>query len=786
MDKYTENASTITTMFSDLDAIPAPIAAPAINQAVTAQQYLNDIFGELPAGEVAAIVPRKGLGWKASASILGRVATVGDERYTIVSSINPDQDGRLRTRREDCVKQYVVGLDDFGSAANSKTPMSAIAVPPSAIIETSPGNHQVAYFLDKPVSDQEEYEDSVLGLIHASGSDKGAIGCYRKIRIPGSIHHTGFRSRVVEYHPGLRYSLQELLDGYDAQPIKAQAIRRQVAPGAALDMDNHPDPVMRYFIDNDMVLCSASREGDYGIVCPSGGHDQGGETSTTYSPLHEGVTADDKMRRLLHCSHETCQEKHGNGALHTIKQLTAIQAAKGPAADREDPVAYLTRRYALDINSVGAIDIVDQVKGWGAYTKEEFHAKYAHVVVDGGGDKLVPATKVWWHSRDTMRIRGTMFRPELEAEFFMEHGERFLNSYRAPDFPETTATPQYLTHLNYLVPCDREREYILDWLAHKVQNPALRHPAIVWIADQAQGTGRGITVPLLSRLFKYQQSLQWDVFSGNSSQSKYDDWRGSNLLLVVNEAADLGASYATRAGAYETIKERVEPAIEYGVELAPKYGKKFIANIYHDTFIFSNHAKPFTIPNGDRRITAVTCNTQPPGDDYFKPMAKALASEAEAEAMYWWLMRRDVRGFDYTRPIMTPAKEIMQELSESLADRVHQVVMDKLEGDIVTRQQWHQLTNAAARELLGHTGGNDKKVADVVHVLDNTWTAAATLRPKDRKWQIRINDIRERPRVMRNIDKWQNKRSRKDLIWIKKEIAKNDGPVTQLSQENEW
>ena len=112
----------------------------------------------------------------------------------------------------------------------------------SWMVETSVGKVQAGYFLKEPTADLDRLERLNQRLGAAVGGDN-VWSRGRILRLPGfiNLNHPGRqRAHLLEFHPDLRYSLDELdrrlpqlpREGIDGRPAAA---RKQVQPGAAFD-----------------------------------------------------------------------------------------------------------------------------------------------------------------------------------------------------------------------------------------------------------------------------------------------------------------------------------------------------------------------------------------------------------------------------------------------------------------------------------------------------------------------------------------------------------------------
>jgi hypothetical protein len=69
--------------------------------------------------------------------------------YFSLSTYYPNDKGEYRRKKDQFYACHAFMLDDIGT----KIPMERLTLPPSWLIETSQGNHQAGYILDKPLTD---------------------------------------------------------------------------------------------------------------------------------------------------------------------------------------------------------------------------------------------------------------------------------------------------------------------------------------------------------------------------------------------------------------------------------------------------------------------------------------------------------------------------------------------------------------------------------------------------------------------------------------------------------
>ena len=150
--------------------------------------------------------------------------------YITTATMFPSEDGRYRRKRENFAAGCALMIDDVGTGAGAKAPWSVIEqVPPTALIETSPDNHQAVYMFTKPITDREYYSALIAAFIRdrLSGEDTGMAGVNRVFRPPigvnGKAKYGGWRVRGREWAPERRYDPQRLAEALDLKVVRARA-----------------------------------------------------------------------------------------------------------------------------------------------------------------------------------------------------------------------------------------------------------------------------------------------------------------------------------------------------------------------------------------------------------------------------------------------------------------------------------------------------------------------------------------------------------------------------------
>jgi hypothetical protein len=297
-------------------------------------------------------------------------------------------------------------------------------------------------------------------------------------------------------------------------------------------------------------------------------------------------------------------------------------------------------------------------------------------VGDRGGQHLDYATSAWELHRSRINVRGFRMHPGASFPLFCDDcGDIYKNTYQPPRHEGDGDLAVWEAFITHLLPDPVEREWFLDWLAHKFQHPEIPSVAVIMVAVDAEGrpvygAGRGMLKDILSRLFgwSYVRPIDFDVFNGRSAQGVYTDWAAYALIVFVSESRDSvdAGRWAERRAVYERIKEVVDPRPVLRT-FTSKGKPAFQGVAYASYLIASNNGDAVQIPAGDRRITALRN-----GPSMTESMAQALDAwmnvPGNIAALARMLAARNLSEFDAYSPLPTATKAVMQELALSEMD----------------------------------------------------------------------------------------------------------------------
>ena len=234
--------------------------------------------------------------------------------YFSLAVFRPDEAGQYRRQKARFIALYAVMLDDVGT----KVAMERLTLPPSWLIETSPGNHQAGYLLSEPLTDGPTADRLMNAIITAGLCDPGANGPRSRLaRLPVAMngkHTPPFACGMVKWSPELRYSLAELVDGLELDLASATHSKR-LSTGRAKQRPSDGDPVWIPRPDENCVVVSLRERGLYKAPLGESKHDITCPWLNEHTNAVDGGTAyfepdDNWPIGGFKCLHGHCADRH--------------------------------------------------------------------------------------------------------------------------------------------------------------------------------------------------------------------------------------------------------------------------------------------------------------------------------------------------------------------------------------------------------------------------------------------------------------------------------------------
>ena len=410
-------------------------------------------------------------------------------------------------------------------------------------------------------------------------------------------------------------------------------------------------------------------------------------------------------------SDNRCREKDNRCHEKTGVLITGPEAPPRPveAASFRDKVNWLLATHAFCQNSdrvvelhepSGACELTRPAFGYGYLAWHEINEK-----------KLVPATKIWALSPTRLNVAGVRMSPDRPFPTYRELGKIFKNTYRRPMYAAGGELAPFLAFLDRFIPDGREREWLLDWMAHKQAKPEIPGTCVVFVADQEDatrggrfGTGRGLMFRIVHKLYgeQYARAEQFSILDGSSGQAVYTDWMAGSVLVTVDESRASPTAYrrGERNAAYEVLKDIVDPAPKRR-SFKVKYGAAFDGVSYCSLWVATNHADALAIPAADRRFTVLR-NGREITPAEAREIVAWLERPANIGALSRYLAERVLVDFDMFQPLETVGKAAMAELARSSVEEIlDDLIEDDSRGLVFTKQN---LEDEVSRHFSVHAG----------------------------------------------------------------------------------
>ena len=601
------------------------------------------------------------------------------------------RDGHVSASSANIEHVLVMVLDDIGT--KSKEP----PLPPTWIMETSPGNFQWGYtFSDQPTKHQ--FAAAIIAIAAAGYTDPGAINPVRNFRIPGSVNHkNGFVSRLVEMHKDREYTLAEICAALNVTPAEANS-----GSVSSVVVDAAPDDVIEWLSGRGEVLERGNSSGWWGVKCPNSAEHSDDQVGARYLPA----------TRAFACFHGHCldwdsvaflrwvadsggpQHTHGFRAELMATMMQAVSAKLNPSPEYPDRAAEIIA--AVEQRELGRIDKADWWSKW-AYiqdddaffnlddrrtmTRSTFNATYRHVgCTSNHNGRRIEASICFDENRQAngahslTAITYAAGGSTLVTRDGLVYGNRWRDQRPAP-VPGDVG--YWLRHVERMIPIPEERAHFLAALAHKVQYPGIKINHAILLGGN-HGSGKDT---LMAPFF-------WAIggaTKSNCSMVKNEELTSQWGYALECEVMEIAELRQTDAKDRRAIENTLKPIIAAPPELLPVNRKglhPYMALNRIFVVAFTNERGAISLPSEDRRWFVLWSDAD-----------KLPAAEADAlwnwytrqdgfGAVAHYLMSYDVSAWNPTAPPpMTEAKAILISAAMSPAEAVLVDVIRNREGD---------------------------------------------------------------------------------------------------------
>lgn len=300
--------------------------------------FLTSVFGIIEADARPVVCHfkgspgRSGANWSGHPWMKGTTDTTAADQnwYFSMATFAPDSEGKFRRKKDQFVALYAIMLDDIGTKASSRSRLDPL--PPSWLIETSPGNYQAGYLFAEPLTDGGLADAIVKATIAAGLCDPGASGpLVRYARLPVGIngkHTPVFQCRLVEWHPERSYTPEQIVTGLELTLPAPKGLHPLAPVRSAAWAEGEDDVYTPRPSENPVIAVLKERalykssfgSGKHDITCPWVHEHSGGIDSGTAYFEPDGRYPIGGFK----CLHGHCAERH----IHTlIEHLGVLSGA---------------------------------------------------------------------------------------------------------------------------------------------------------------------------------------------------------------------------------------------------------------------------------------------------------------------------------------------------------------------------------------------------------------------------------------------------------------------------
>jgi hypothetical protein len=262
-----------------------------------------------------------GRAWQADPQVPTSVPASANNYFSL-AVYSADEAGQYRRQKARFAALHALMLDDVGT----KVAIERLTLPPSWLIETSPGNHQAGFLLHEPLFGGSTADRLMNAIVAAGLCDPGANGPRARLaRLPVAVngkHTPPFACRLVGWRPERRYSIDKLVTGLQLEMTPAGRPQRQKAR-AAQERPIDGDPVWLPRPKENVVLTAIRDGGLYKAPLGDGKHDITCPWVQEHTAAADGGTAyfepDDSWPiGGFKCLHGHCAKRHVRDLLHFV------------------------------------------------------------------------------------------------------------------------------------------------------------------------------------------------------------------------------------------------------------------------------------------------------------------------------------------------------------------------------------------------------------------------------------------------------------------------------------
>ena len=658
-------------------------------QNVTNEEFLSNIFGEdwglahvtAFSNDPSDIAKEfRGACWGGGAA-KDRLSLMssGQNQYFTISLFDADNVGKARRQKALFNTTWVIVADDIGEKIGFADAAKLPA--PSYKLQTSQDSEHWGWILETPCDNRAQVENLVDGWVSqglcSEGVDTGMKGVTRYMRLPEGSNTKAkrldgeglaFKCLLTEWNPDRTFTLDDLAApfGIDVDADRNETIGAGVALND-LSALRHPilDLVEIESVTSDNWLRLA--------VCPnSAAHTEGVDGSAIqiqedgrieFSCHHgscQGANGGKKMTgpmivKLLDKEHEGFEARYFKHMENLKTQgMQALIAATTAGMGDDDDLDRLMLGGDGEVNAlVRGMNPRDYVfmKGSSTYYELSTSTDMSSSALDslwlaehtgGKGDPKASRLFDLAKDRETMTADGFLWRPDtlvpVAPRVIKHDGRQLINEWRGLALSPIEGDVQPWTDLvRYLIPDDRTRQCVMQWMANLFLNIGEKPSWQLLIRGSLRNGKDSIIRPLAQILGARGASdirsedidAGWgDPFYAKKLTIFQEIWR-PNDRQFANTLKTYCAPTATGTRDYNIKKGGVKT----GVDCSAVIG-------------MSNHRACIAVDQGEERYFVIDCFIPPLEADFYRKYYAWLNAGGAGAVLHYLLNDVDMAGFN--------------------------------------------------------------------------------------------------------------------------------------------
>ena len=292
-----------------------------------------------------------------------------------------------------------------------------------------------------------------------------------------------------------------------------------------------------------------------------------------------------------------------------------------------------------------------------AYDKESYNVKFADIFPK----KIEPTDFFKDHPKKQLAEEET-YRPDLHKENdpLIKGADDlyYLNSYKPgkikPIKPETEGDIKpWKDLLEHVVPIKEEREFLLDWLAHIVQNPWVKNRVIILIYTKKQRFGKGSIFDTMTDILGETNAEPTDVKGILDKGVTFAE----KQFILIDECKSVGG-WGEKSNLVNDLKKI---ATETRIKQRKLYVDYQVIETQTCYIVFTNEPDALNMDKEDERYMVIK-NENPKKDKSWYKAYHKWRKDKGSSYVYYMLKNRNIKHFDPNASApKTKAKEEMQE-----------------------------------------------------------------------------------------------------------------------------